>query len=194
MPRAAARSREDYFPTHATRRQDPQSDAVAWLWDIVVEGKTEFCFAGFEGRARKPVMRFRYASIESRDNAIERMFRDRRERHRHADGRRNAPHSLAVGDILASSWGYNQTNVDFYQVTALAGRTMVWLREIARHSVATGSMTGTATPVPNRFVGRPFRRRASSRNDVRIASFAAAIRIERRPDGAFDPLPWTAYA
>ena len=39
-------------------------------------------------------------------------------------------HSLKVGDILASSWGYEQTNNNFYRVEALKGRTMVQVREV----------------------------------------------------------------
>ena len=35
-------------------------------------------------------------------------------------------HSLKVGDILVSSWGYEQTNNDFYQVTKTS-KTCVWL-------------------------------------------------------------------
>lgn len=38
-------------------------------------------------------------------------------------------HSLKVGDILSASWGYEQTNVDFYQVIALKGKTMVTVKE-----------------------------------------------------------------
>ena len=38
-------------------------------------------------------------------------------------------HSLKVGDILVASWGYEQTNVDFYQVVALKGKTMVTVKE-----------------------------------------------------------------
>lgn len=39
-------------------------------------------------------------------------------------------HSLKVGDILASSWGYEQTNNSFYRVEALKGATMVTVREV----------------------------------------------------------------
>ena len=41
-----------------------------------------------------------------------------------------AKHSFKVGDILASSWGYEQTNVSLYQVVALNGATMVTVKPI----------------------------------------------------------------
>ena len=39
-------------------------------------------------------------------------------------------HSFKVGDILASSWGYEQTNVCLYQVVELNGATMVTVKRV----------------------------------------------------------------
>ena len=39
-------------------------------------------------------------------------------------------HSFKVGDILASSWGYEQTNVDLYQVVELNGVSMVTVKRV----------------------------------------------------------------
>ena len=39
-------------------------------------------------------------------------------------------HGLKVGDVLVSSWGYEQTNLDFYQVIALNGKSMVTVRKV----------------------------------------------------------------
>lgn len=40
-------------------------------------------------------------------------------------------YGVKVGDIFVSSWGYEQTNVDFYQVIALVGKHSVRVREVA---------------------------------------------------------------
>ncbi len=37
-------------------------------------------------------------------------------------------HSFEVGDVLASSWGYEQTNITLYQVVALNGASMVTVK------------------------------------------------------------------
>ena len=37
---------------------------------------------------------------------------------------------VKVGDIFSSSWGYDQTNVDFFQVIALVGESSVRVREV----------------------------------------------------------------
>ena len=37
---------------------------------------------------------------------------------------------VKVGDIFEASWGYEQTNVDFFQVIALVGETSVRVRQV----------------------------------------------------------------
>lgn len=39
-------------------------------------------------------------------------------------------YGVKVGDIFSSSWGYEQTNVDFFQVIALVGESSVRVREV----------------------------------------------------------------
>ncbi len=38
--------------------------------------------------------------------------------------------TISVGDIFVSSWGYEQTNVTFYQVLSVHGKKTVTVREI----------------------------------------------------------------
>jgi len=37
---------------------------------------------------------------------------------------------VKVGDVFSCSWGYDQTNVDFFQVVALVGKNSVRLRQV----------------------------------------------------------------
>lgn len=39
-------------------------------------------------------------------------------------------YGVQVGDIFSASWGYDQTQVDFFQVIALVGETSVRVREV----------------------------------------------------------------
>lgn len=48
--------------------------------------------------------------------------------------------SVKVGDIFYSSWGYDQTNVDFYQVVAI-NKSMATLREIGAVSSSVEGMS-----------------------------------------------------
>lgn len=61
-------------------------------------------------------------------------------------------HSLKLGDVLYSQWGYEQTNVSFYLVVSMHGKTMVGLREVCtRKAEDCGAMAGTVMPDKNNF-------------------------------------------
>lgn len=62
------------------------------------------------------------------------------------------PRKLKVGDVLTYSWGYDQTNVDAFEVVR-ESKASVWLREIAIRSVeATGWMSDRVVPVPGEYL------------------------------------------
>lgn len=55
-----------------------------------------------------------------------------------------------VGDIFDCSWGYEQTNVDFYQITAVLGKSVKY-RKIGQTRHYEGPMNGRTSPVKNDF-------------------------------------------
>jgi hypothetical protein len=71
-----------------------------------------------------------------------------------------APRKLEVGHILYTSWGYDQTNVDFYQVTALKGETMVIVQKLEQTCRETGFMSGQTLP-SDKLIGKPIACRAT---------------------------------
>ena len=64
--------------------------------------------------------------------------------------------AVSVGSIFHHSWGYDQTNADFYQVIAKNGRK-VTIQQIAKKDVETQghSMAGTCVPVQDSFKSEP---------------------------------------
>lgn len=56
-----------------------------------------------------------------------------------------------VGDIFYSSWGYEQTNVDFYQVVELRGKHTAIISEICGKTRVTGNMSGQIRAVRDSF-------------------------------------------
>lgn len=67
---------------------------------------------------------------------------------------------VTVGSIFVESWGYEQTNIDFYQVIAVNG-CMLTLQEIASEAVAGTQtyMSADMMPVPNKFIDEPIKRK-----------------------------------
>lgn len=61
---------------------------------------------------------------------------------------------VKVGDIFTYSWGYDQTNVDCYQVVELKGTSTALLKEISRKFIEhTGNgMAGYFEPIKDCFV------------------------------------------
>lgn len=62
-----------------------------------------------------------------------------------------------VGDIYYSAWGYDQTNVDFYQVVALKGKHTAVIRQIANDYLGGCKMQGMVRPRRNVFEGEATR-------------------------------------
>lgn len=101
---------------------------------------------------------------------------------------RMKPHTLNVGDILYSSWGYDQTNIDYYQVVSVRGK-VVDLRELAQDSKETGFMQGKCTPRRGDFVGNLIKgKRPDNRNTIRISECQRAWPWKGKANH------WTSYA
>lgn len=49
---------------------------------------------------------------------------------------------IKVGDLFSCSWGYEQTNVDFFQVIALVGSKSVRVRQVAPKMVNQEAVSG----------------------------------------------------
>lgn len=54
-------------------------------------------------------------------------------------------HPLTVGTVLYSSWGYDQTNIDFYEVVKATAKT-VTIRGIKQVRTHDGYMQGSCVP------------------------------------------------
>lgn len=85
---------------------------------------------------------------------------------------RNQAHDVPVGAIFVNSWGYEQTNVDFYQVVSTTEHT-VTLRQIRGDYKATGIDRGYSTPVKDAFLkdSLPFKKRVTVYNGQPYVSF-----------------------
>jgi hypothetical protein len=60
-------------------------------------------------------------------------------------------HGVKTGDIFYVSWGWEQTNVDYFQVVKATAKTAT-VREIGKATEETGFMSGYATPKPGEFL------------------------------------------
>ncbi len=125
-----------------------------------------YCKA-WRGKARKPFAYYRFRSPERRSEWIaeQKVEEDAREEYkakRKAEDAEKLAEMVArvqVGTILYTSWGYDQTNVEFFEVVARKGKRTAVLREIAADQEQTGFMSGKVTPRPGGYIGDPIERR-----------------------------------
>ena len=66
--------------------------------------------------------------------------------------------SVGVGTIFVHSWGYDQTNVDYYEVVKASG-SYVEVKPIASTEVdgSQGMMSAQVKPVPGAFINKTYR-------------------------------------
>jgi hypothetical protein len=53
-------------------------------------------------------------------------------------------YGVKVGDLFYTSWGWEQTNVNFFQVIALKGEASVIVREVHREMTSEDAVSGMA--------------------------------------------------
>jgi len=71
-----------------------------------------------------------YASEEAARAAIDGKPAPKAESAKEKDAERVNDYGVKVGDLFSASWGYEQTNVDFFQVVELVGKSSVRVRKV----------------------------------------------------------------
>jgi hypothetical protein len=169
-------SREFYIPAGAVKVADKKSDAVAYLY----RSGNRPAAVVFFGAQAKPIARVAFQSEFKRERYIAHWFEARQgqlARKAAAQAERKAfRHSYKVGDLFRSSWGYEQTNVDYYEVVEVRGANLV-VRKIAQEASHDSSMSGKCVPLPGEFVGEPMVKRAQD-GYFRVASYANAYYVK----------------
>ncbi|MFL6285719.1 MAG: hypothetical protein ACJ74Q_21485 [Pyrinomonadaceae bacterium] len=126
--------RESFIPKGSIKLTPKGVEAVVYIY----ESAGRPCALVFVGKQNKPALHTQYRSTERREQHVREYIESRRKveeykAERNAQ-RRGFQHSYKVGDVLHYSWGYEQTNCEFYQVTATTPGT-VTMREIAQDAV-----------------------------------------------------------
>ena len=196
--------RESYIPPNSVELELPNG-VVAYLWSTG-QGKPGATI--FSGKRAKPNSNYYYRSYEALDNAlglaVESQARVAAYKEEKAAKRKAFVHDCKVGDIYRTSWGYDQTNIEYFEVVEVKGK-FATLRELAQKRVETGWLCGQCVPLPGEYLkprfegddaGLPIRRLIQEGyikiDDVRHAwpekgKTVAGVRV-------IEPTYWSAYA
>jgi hypothetical protein len=117
----------------------------------------------WRGKQSKPFVYYSFKTPEKREEYIEKAKKDAKEIYDYKEDRKakkiqasqEMVNPFRIGDIISNSWGYDQTNVDFYQVVEV-GPKSVKLRSIGCKSVpgSEGFMSCRVVPTKGNFLSK----------------------------------------
>lgn len=126
-------------------KSEPAGPTYAKAWAANNSGKRAFYYR-YNSREKAETYCKSWLAGEAKTRA-EKQVRLAQKQEKRA--RLKASDFYQVGDCLYTSWGYDQTNVDFYQVLEVKAKTIL-IREILANSSDNGGPTGGRT-APRRF-------------------------------------------
>ena len=77
-------------------------------------------------------------------------------------------YGVKVGDMCCDTWGYGQTNVDFYQVVDLKGSTTVVLKPVNKNARMIGDMSYMVSPIKDDFLEGKYKTRLMTNGEETI--------------------------
>jgi len=175
-------SSERFVPKQLTTKIK-ENNFVDFIWN---NDKDKPSCIAFPKKGKNKLWWYRFKNVEQMNNRINDLissYEEREKRKQEYKAERLKPHTLEVGDILYTSWGYDQTNIDFYKVVKLVGKTSVMLCKmynqylesdcIASDRVIPGEIKENAEPFLKRVNGKD--------NHINISSFEFARKWDGTP-------------
>lgn len=145
-------------------------------------------------RAKKPFIYSLYVSEESRDKAVENIIANAKsneaEKKKRAAEKKKAP-EFEVGDIFATSWGYDETHYTFFECVEKPSPHFGIFKVIGREVVEEGSgchwkvkpVPGSEPAVNWKFKGKPVRRKVINSESGPYVNFDSVMSYARKWDG-----------
>lgn len=146
----------------------------------------------FEKRDVKPYIHNRFDSEELRHKKLKEYKEYYQKKHDAKEAETAAlkakMDAVKVGDIFCSSWGYEQTNIDFYIIVERKNNFVI-VQQIGHNRVYLSGFNdrGTTTPNQDIKIGEPFRKRLTLFG-FNINSYTSASPYDGKPKS------WSSYA
>lgn len=114
-------------------------------------GRTLYGLKIYRGNKAKSYIWRLYESENSFKSTLEYYIKEATTEAAYDEAKKTAVHDFKIGDIVYNSWGYEQTNIDFYQVVKTTKSTIT-IRRIGQQTTETGFMSGDTTPIKDKFI------------------------------------------
>jgi len=161
-----------YIPENSKEIKRDDLTAVAYTYESL---NGALYALAYSGRRNKPDFHYRFANEEKRSNAVAKYFQrieanaqyKQEHKKRQKELQSEFINKIKVGSIFSTCWGYDQTNIEWYQVTQIKGYT-VRLRQIA------AKIENSETkPMKGMFIGEELKRLIRS-TGIRIDNVVTA--------------------
>jgi hypothetical protein len=135
---------------------------------------------GFKRKQSKSYFHYTFRTEDQRKEYIEKEIKENKGisdwKNERKEQRKNFKHDFKEGDILYSSWGYDQTNIDWYQVVGVTDKG-IKIREIGGEDVDDSHVV----PIKDHFVGPSMTKLVTPNGSIKIKSFAYAQKWDGKP-------------
>ena len=170
----------------ASRQVATPKGMLAYTWEKPVKGKMSYFAAVWKGRGKKPAVYSRFNTEKRRDQKVDDEIRFWKEKQagkaKAAADKKAFTHDYKVGDILYASWGYDQTNVNFYQVVEVPSGKTIKIREIGQQVVKNdGHGSSKVTATKGIFIGKVLTKRVRTNGSVKINQSFSAYKWDGKP-------------
>ena len=157
---------------HANKEKIQSSDFSTTVYFYFSERLNRPYAIGYAGRSKKSAFHYRYGSVEERQTSVQEWMDALQKK---SSSKAEVKRDYKEGDVLYTSWGYEQTNIDYFKVLSLVGKSSIELVEIGKENI--GDTNGTCIPNPDKIVGKPIRKRLN-KYGVNISPRIIATKLE----------------
>jgi hypothetical protein len=88
---------------------------------------------------------------------------------------------MQVNEIISCSWGFEQTNVDFYKVISVKGSFVTVIKLMSETIETKADYTGLVMPLVNCEIGSKIRRKIDSLGNIRMTDYSWASKWNGNP-------------
>lgn len=173
-----------YIPENAKEILQEETGHVVYLYNNYAD---QICAVAYGGKRKKPDFQYSFKNEEQREEYVNKYLDDRlkiqqqKEQEKIEKKARQKAELAEIkeGDIFVCSWGYEQTNVDAYQIVELKGQTATFKEVGFERLEATGPDAEYVRPIKDAFIKdvEPFKKRLNGKY-IKLSSFQYAYKME----------------
>lgn len=179
-------TREFYIPAGSVKISPKCGGVVFYIYNRTDGLPCAMCFVG---KAQKPTWRYAFTTAAKREAKIAAQIAHttaEAESKAKRTEERNKPHGWEPGLILVSSWGYEQTNVDFFEVVRVVGKCFVEIEKIGSQRANNSpdgfaSMSDHCMPDPAHRTGKVIKVKVQFGSRVSLSTYAGAHVWDGKP-------------